>query len=327
MGNEQSVGASLDSVQNGLQRLENSALRSSAGSESHWLVFWHFGGHIVRVYHDLVGIIVILDDKDDVFKKHAPAPAGSSNAESSTEKNKTVFSTTVDRKEIKLEVVNESPTYSIGGVTLFNSMSQYSYNLYYAGARIPHAHERASSTNLQLQASVIAAEYVDGATSQKYKRGVFTVEAKLYLRHEVIRTKTSTHRFNNFLELSSDAYAFYRPRAALYSVIPSLPWRIPKWVQSQGPEELEKRRSAIHTWIQKVASMPGAFMLPSLTRFLGFTDGEMKSLIEYPVPGQAVEPSGEASANPDLSAPMPGSMAGIDVVAVTAVPTEEAECV
>ena len=50
-------------------KLENSALRSTAGSETHWLIFWHFEGRVVRLYHDIVGVILLLDGDVNIFQK------------------------------------------------------------------------------------------------------------------------------------------------------------------------------------------------------------------------------------------------------------------
>ena len=119
-----------------------------------------------------------------------------------------------------------------------------------------------------------------GLLAKKYKRGVFTIETKLYHKHEVVLVKTATHRFNDFLDLSSDVYAYFRSRPALYNAMPSLPWRIPKFIVAQGAEELEKRRSSIQVWIQKASQMPGAPMLPTLTNFLVLRE-EIKPYIDY----------------------------------------------
>lgn len=254
-------------------KLENSALRSSAGSETHWLIFWHFDGHVVRLYHDIVGVILLFDSDVNVFQKIPRKDVNEANVEK--------YTAELDGKSLELTIVNDSPGLSIGGVEVFNTNSKYSYNLTYDNERIPHANERSATCPIQMLSSIVSAEYIEGATSKKYKRGVFTIETKLYHKHEVIAVKMATHRFNDFLDLSSDVYAFFRSRPALYNALPSLPWRIPKFIVSQGPEELEQRRSSIHAWIQKASSMPGSPMLPSLTKFLGFNHDEVKAYIDY----------------------------------------------
>ena len=254
-------------------KLENSALRSTAGSETHWLIFWHFEGRVVRLYHDIVGVILLLDGDVNIFQKVPTKDVNNPNMEK--------YTAELDGKSLELTIVNDSPGLSIGGVEIFNANSKYTYNLTYDNERVPHANERSATCPIQMLSSIVSAEYIEGATSKKYKRGVFTIETKLYHKHEVIAVKMATHRFNDFLDLSSDVYAFFRSRPALYNALPSLPWRIPKFIVSQGPEELEQRRSSIHAWIQKASSMPGAPMLPSLTKFLGFNHNEVKTYIDY----------------------------------------------
>eukprot|EP00944_MAST-04C_sp_MAST-4C-sp1_P004146 g4146.t1 len=254
-------------------KLENSALRSTAGSETHWLIFWHFDSHVIRLYHDIVGVILLLDGDANLFQKVPRKDVEERNIEK--------YTTTLDGKTLELTIVNDSPGVSLGGVEIFNANSKYSYNLIYDGKRIPHANERSATCPIQMLSNIISAEYIEGATSKKYKRGVFTIETKLYHKHEVVLVKTATHRFNDFLDLSSDVYAYFRSRPALYNAMPSLPWRIPKFIVAQGAEELEKRRSSIQVWIQKASQMPGAPMLPTLTNFLGFKREEIKPYIDY----------------------------------------------
>ena len=254
-------------------KLENSALRSTAGSETHWLIFWHFDSHVIRLYHDIVGVILLLDGDANLFQKVPRKDVEERNIEK--------YTATLDGKTLELTIVNDSPGVTLGGVELFNANSKYSYNLVYDGKRIPHANERSATCPIQMLSNIISAEYIEGATSKKYKRGVFTIETKLYHKHEVVLVKTATHRFNDFLDLSSDVYAYFRSRPALYNAMPSLPWRIPKFIVAQGAEELEKRRSSIQVWIQKASQMPGAPMLPTLTNFLGFKSEEIKPYIDY----------------------------------------------
>ena len=297
MGNEtSSVGSStLDMA----KRAESSAMRSSAGSETHWLMFWHFDGHIVRVYHDPFGCIILLDGQENAFTKStsytdvAKASAGvlvDKEAEggppSDHPHNTQNFTMELNGKTVNVEIINESSNLVIGGVQVYNSMSKYTYNLFYNGVRVPHMNERGSTSPMQINASIVSAEYIDGETPNKYKKGMFTIETKLYHRHELVASKTTVHRFNNFLDLASDVYAYFRSRPSLYDAIPSLPWRIPKWMVQQGPEELEKRRSSLHSWIQKVSSLPGAVMLPTLTAFLGFSEAEIRPFVEYKLPVQ-----------------------------------------
>ena len=54
--------------QPGGTKLENSALRSTAGSETHWLIL-HFDSHVIRLYHDIVGVILLLDGDANLPQK------------------------------------------------------------------------------------------------------------------------------------------------------------------------------------------------------------------------------------------------------------------
>ena len=93
-------------------KLENSALRSTAGSETHWLIFWHFDSHVIRLYHDIVGVILLLDGDANLFQKVPRKDVEERNIEK--------YTTTLDGKTLELTIVNDSPGVSLGGVEIFD---------------------------------------------------------------------------------------------------------------------------------------------------------------------------------------------------------------
>ena len=107
-------------------KFENSALRSTAGSETHWLIFWHFDSHVIRLYHDIVGVILLLDGDANLFQKVPRKDVEERNIEK--------YTATLDGKTLELTIVNDSPGVTLGGVELFNANSKYSYNPFMTGS-------------------------------------------------------------------------------------------------------------------------------------------------------------------------------------------------
>ena len=53
-------------------------------------------------------------------------------------------------------------------------------------------------------------------------------------------------RIDEFKQVSERVGPFFRGQQQLYDSIPSLPWRLPKWAQTQDGLLLEARRASLH---------------------------------------------------------------------------------
>ena len=126
-------------------------MRSTAGSETHWLIFWHFDSHVIRLYHDIVGVILLLDGDANLFQKVLRKDVEERNIEK--------YTATLDGKTLELTIVNDSQGDIRWCRTLTNS--KYSYNLVYDGKRIPHANERSATCPIQMLSNT-SAEYIEG---------------------------------------------------------------------------------------------------------------------------------------------------------------------
>ena len=179
-------------------KLENSALRSTAGSETHWLIFWHFDSHLIRLYHDIIGVILLLDGDANLFSKSSEKDV----------EEQAKYTATLDGKNVELTIVNDSQV-TLGGVELFNANSKYSYNLVYDGKRIPHANERSATCPIQMLSTSFLLNTLRRALLKKVQAWCVYYRGQLY-DIRVVLVKTCNYRFNDFAETyASDVYAYF----------------------------------------------------------------------------------------------------------------------